>query len=154
MTNNDILRRLRYTFDLGDDRMIQLFTLGEYEVTRAEVSDWLKKDEDEAFVEISDEKLAIFLNGLISDKRGKKEGASPAPEKRLNHNMVLRKIKIALQLQDQDILDILSLDDFPISKHELSAFFRNPDHKHYRILNGQMFRHFMNGLQKKVKGEG
>lgn len=151
MTNNDILRRLRYTFDLGDDQMMHLFAQGDYAATRAEISDWLKKDEDEAFVEMEDEKLAIFLNGFISEKRGKKEGPSPVPEKRLNHNMILRKLKIALHLQDEDILEILKISEFPISKHELSAFFRNPEHKHYRVLNGQLFRNFMNGLQKKLK---
>ena len=84
MTNNDILRRIRYTFDYSDSKMIKIFALAESEVTRAEVSDWLKQDDDEAYVECSDTQLALFLNGLINEKRGKKEGAQPEPEKSLN----------------------------------------------------------------------
>lgn len=72
MNNNDVLRRIRYTFDLNDRKMIELFSKGEKEVTRAEISDWLKKDDDENFKEISDKDLAIFLNGFIIEKRGEK----------------------------------------------------------------------------------
>ncbi len=46
MTNNDVLRRLRYTFNFNDDKMIAIFALGGLEVTRAEISDWLKKEDD------------------------------------------------------------------------------------------------------------
>jgi len=93
MTTNDILRRLRYTFDYSDSKMMSLFAMGSKEVTRAEVSDWLKDEEDEAHVEMEDKMLAIFLNGLIVDKRGKKEGPQPALETFLNNNDVLKKIK-------------------------------------------------------------
>jgi len=90
MTTNDILRRLRYTFDFSDSKMMSLFAMGSKEVTRAEVSDWLKDEEDEAYVEMEDRMLAIFLNGLIVDKRGKKEGPQPELETFLNNNDVLK----------------------------------------------------------------
>ncbi len=101
-------------------------------VSRAEVSDWLKKDDDAAFIAIPDLALAQFLNGLIIEKRGRKEGPQPEAESKLNHNIVFRKLKIALDLKDDDILALLQLADFRLSKHELSAFFRRPDHHHYR----------------------
>ena len=72
MTNNDILRRVRYIFDFNDDKMIALFALADYETTRAEISDWMKAEEDPDFKKLSDVKLATYLNGLINDKRGKK----------------------------------------------------------------------------------
>ena len=81
MKNNDILRRLRYAFDFTDSKMISLFNLGGEEVTREEISDWLKKEDDPAFKSLHDIKLAVFLNGLINDRRGKKEGEQPKPEK-------------------------------------------------------------------------
>ncbi len=80
MTNNDILRRIRYIFDLSDSAMIAIFSLADFEVTREEISDWLKKDDDPAFKNCSDASLAIFLNGFINKRRGKKEGAQPKPE--------------------------------------------------------------------------
>ena len=75
MTKNDVLRRVRYTFDFGDSKMIALFALGGIKVSREQVSDWLKKDEDPAFKTCPDRALAAFLNGLITDRRGKKDGA-------------------------------------------------------------------------------
>ena len=151
MTNNDILRRIRYTFDFSDSKMIAIFGLADHQVTREQISDWLKSDDDPAFQEISDTRLAVFLNGLINDRRGKKEGAQPEPEQRLTNNIVFRKLKIALDLKAEDILEILGLADVHISKHELSAFFRKPGHKHYRDCKDQILRNFLNGIQLKYR---
>ncbi len=151
MTNNDVLRRLRYTFDFSDSKMIKIFSLAGHQVTRAQVSAWLKKDDDPDFNSCSDSELAIFLNGLINDKRGKKEGPQPEPEKRLNNNIIFRKLKIALNLQSDDVLAMLALADLNISKHELSAFFRKPDHKHFRACKDQVLRRFLTGMQLTLK---
>jgi uncharacterized protein YehS (DUF1456 family) len=149
MNNNDILRRIRYAFNISDDGMIEIFALADLEVTRAEVSVWLKKEDDPACQPIYDKQLAIFLNGFINKKRGKKEGEQPKPEKSLNNNIVFRKLKIALNLKDDDILEILDLVDMHISKHELSAFFRSPEQSQYRPCKDQILRNFIYGLQKK-----
>jgi uncharacterized protein YehS (DUF1456 family) len=114
MNNNDTLRILRYTFDFNDFEMIDLFAKGGRQSNREEVSNWLKKDEDPAFKPIYDKDLAAFLNGLIILKRGKKEGEQPLPEKSLNNNQVFRKLKIALALKDEDILEVLGIDWVPI----------------------------------------
>jgi len=148
---NDILRRIRYAFDFDDSKMIALFGSADYQVTRAQISDWLKKDDDPAFQELSDTQLAIFLNGLINHKRGKKEGPQPVPETRLTNNMIFMKLKIALNLKAEDVLGVLALADLRISKHELSAFFRKPDNKHYRECNDQILRNFLKGLQLKYR---
>jgi uncharacterized protein YehS (DUF1456 family) len=152
MTNNDILRRVRYIFDFDDSKMIAVFGCADVQVTREQISDWLKKEDDPAYQNCSDTQLAIFLNGLINDKRGKKEGAQPEPEKRLTNNMIFKKLKIALNLKAEDVLDILSRVGFPLSKHELSAFFRKPGHKHYRECKDQVLRNFLQGLQLKYRG--
>jgi len=149
VTNNDILRRLRYIFDFSDSKMISLFGLANLEVTRGQVSDWLKKEDDPAYKNCPDTKLAIFLNGLINDRRGKKEGPQPKPETRLTNNIIFRKLKIALDLKADDVLKILELANQHLSKHELSAFFRKPDHKHYRDCKDQILRNFLKGVQLK-----
>ncbi|MES2588224.1 MAG: DUF1456 family protein [Bacteroidota bacterium] len=151
MTNNDILRRLRYTFDFSDDKMIAIFASADCEVTRAQISDWMKKDDDESYKSLHDVNFASFLNGFINLKRGKREGEQPVPEKTLNNNIIFRKLKIALDYKDDDIIEVLKLQDFRISKHELSAFFRNPSHGHYRLCKDQILRNFVYGLQKKYR---
>ncbi len=151
MTNNDILRRIRYTFDFDDSKMISIFGLADHQVTREQISDWLKKEGDPASQECSDTNLAIFLNGLINDKRGKKEGPQPEPENRLTNNIIFMKLKIALNLKAEDVLKIMDLSNLHMSKHELSAFFRRPDHKHYRECKDQILRNFLKGVQLKYR---
>jgi uncharacterized protein YehS (DUF1456 family) len=150
MRNNDILRRLRYTFDLKDSQMMSLFALGGHPATREQVGGWLKRDDDPACQECSDTQLAAFLNGFIIEKRGRKEGPQPAPENVLTNNVILMKLRIALNLKAEDVLEIMGLADMPISKHELSAFSRRPDHKHYRECKDQMLRNFLKGIQIKT----
>lgn len=151
MTNNDVMRRLRYIFDLDDAAMIALFSLAGFSVMRSQVSDWLKKDDDPAFAKCRDKELALFLNGLIIDFRGKKDGPQPAPESQLTNNVILNKLKIALSLKADDMLEILKLADTTISKHELSALFRKPGHKHFRECKDQILRNFLQGLQRKYR---
>lgn len=151
MDNNNILQRIRYIFDFSDDKMIEIFGLAATEVNREEVSNWLKKDDDPEHKSLHDKQLAIFLNGLITEKRGKKDGEVPKPEKKLNNNQILRKLKIALNLQSEDMLAIMELANFKISKHELSAFFRKPGQSQYRICKDQVLRNFLNGLQLKYR---
>lgn len=151
MTNNEILRKIRYIYDFSDTAMIELFNLAEYEVDRSTVSDWLKKDDDPMYVKLTDRELAIFLNGLIIENRGKREGPIPEPENPLSNNMILKKMKIALNLQSDDILELFNSVDRKLSSHELSAFFRNANHKSYRPLLDQYLRNFFTALQLKHK---
>tara|TARA_R110002111_G_scaffold109121_14_gene167950 strand:- start:1123 stop:1626 length:504 start_codon:yes stop_codon:yes gene_type:complete len=151
VTNNDILRRLRYTLDLNDDTVINIFKHVEHTVTREQISNWLKKEEDPDYHNCNDNQLAHFLNGLITERRGKKDGPIPKAEKNLNNNLIFTKLKIAFNLKAEDVLDILALADLTISKHELSAFFRKPDHKHYRSCKDQILRNFLMGLQLKYR---
>jgi uncharacterized protein YehS (DUF1456 family) len=148
MTNNDILRRIRYLFDFSELKIIAIFKLANYDVNKADVSYWLKKKDDPLLKELKDRELAIFLNGLIIEKRGKKDGPQPEPEDTLNNNMVFRKLKIALDLKADDILDLFALVNVKLSKHELSAFFRKPDHKSYRPCLDQYLRNFFNALSE------
>ena len=154
MTTNDVLRRVRYIFDLNDAKMIAVFALAGREVSRGEVSAWLKKDEDSEFQECPDIELATFLNGLITEKRGAKDGATPEAESVLPNNLILLKLKIALTLRAEDIIGILNLAGLRLSKPELSAFFRKKNHPHYRQCKDQVLRNFLQGLQMKMRGDG
>ena len=138
-------------FKFTDLKMIDIFKQCEYEVSISDVTLWLKKEEDPLQVEISDLELATFLNGLIIEKRGKREGPQPETEVRLSNNMILRKMKIACDLKADDILDMCNAINKTIGKHELSAFFRKPDHRSYRPCMDQYLRNFFNALQLKLR---
>jgi uncharacterized protein YehS (DUF1456 family) len=153
VTNNDILHRIRFIFDLNDTTMIDIFRMGGLPVTREQVVAWLKKDTDPACQNCSDSQLAMFLNGFIIYRRGNKEGAQPEPEQHITNNIIFRKLKIALDLQAEDILEILELADIHLGKHELSALFRKPGHKHYRECKDSILGGFLNGAQIIYSGE-
>ncbi len=133
--------------------MITVFAQAELSVTRSQVSNWLKKDDDPEHQQCDDRVLSCYLNGLINEMRGKKEGPQPEPEDKLNNNIIFKKLKIALNLKAEDILRIMGLVDFTISKHELSAFFRKKGHKHYRECQEQILRNFLHGIQIEYRNE-
>lgn len=64
----------------------------------------------------------------------------------MTNNDILKKLRVALKLQDDDIINILKLVDFNISKNELSALFRKEDHPNYKECGDQLLRNFLNGL--------
>ena len=146
MTNNDILRRIRYIFNYNDQKMIAIFASAELEVTREQVSNWLKKEDDADYVKCFDKQLAFFLNGLINEKRGKKPGPQHPPENRLTNNIILTKLKIAFNLKSEDIIELFAKENLTVSKPELSAFSRKPNHQHYRECKDQFLRNFLQGL--------
>lgn len=151
MTNNDILRRLRFSFNLSDKQVCDIFALANTGATVGQVENWLRKDDDKDQVSLSDYNLASFLNGFIVFKRGKKDGQDPVNEKQLNNNLVLVKLKIAMSLQADDIINMLKSVDFNLGKSELSAFFRKPDHRHYRECKDQVLRNFLKAVQQRFR---
>lgn len=70
----------------------------------------------------------------------------------LTNNDILKKLRVALYLKDTDILDILKLADFEVSKTELSALFRAPEDERYMECGDQLLRRFLDGLIIKMRG--
>ena len=64
----------------------------------------------------------------------------------LTNNYILKNLRVALKMRDDDIIKVLKLVDFNISKSELSAFFRSEDHPNYMVCKDQLLRNFLNGL--------
>ncbi|MDO9185720.1 MAG: DUF1456 family protein [Bacteroidota bacterium] len=64
----------------------------------------------------------------------------------LTNNDILKKIRVALELKDEDVVKILKLADFEITKSELNALYRKPDHANYKECGDQLLRNFLNGL--------
>jgi len=147
MINNDVLRSVRYMLDISDIKIVEIFRLDDYEVQKADVVAFLKKDEEEGYLACSDEVMAHFLDGLIYAMRGKEDSRpSPPKEKRMTNNIVLKKLRVAFELKDEDMHAILQTSGFPISKPELSALFRKVGHHNYRVCGDQLLRNFLRGL--------
>lgn len=158
MNNNDILRRLRYAFNLSNKAALELFSkdpASTAELSAADLHARLLKQEEEGFVLCEDNELNAFLDGLIVSRRGLREPAPPArklaADFRLSRNDILKKLRIAMNYREEDMLSALADGGSTLSKGELSAFFRKPGHKHYRACGNQVLRNFISGLTQHLR---
>jgi uncharacterized protein YehS (DUF1456 family) len=156
MTNNDVFRRLRYTLDLSNPAVLEIFRLSGRELSHSDFMALLKKEGEEGYQECSDPVLEDFLDGLIALKRGKRQdpsGATPGKAGRLNNNDILKKIRIALELKEAEMLAVFKLAGFPTSKSELTALFRTKGHENYKECGDQLLRNFLKGLTLKYRDD-
>jgi uncharacterized protein YehS (DUF1456 family) len=159
MNNNDILRRLRYAFDFSNKHTTELFSLdpnSSAELSQSQLLQRLAKEEDAEFTECTDSELAAFLDGLIVSKRGLREPpkgtalasvASNIPVTfRLSKNDILKKLRIAMNYREKEMMAALKAGGSTLTKSELGALFRNSQHKHFRACGNQVLRNFIKGL--------
>lgn len=149
MTHNDTLKRLRFALKLNDTKVLAILASVGLDISPFLLTAMMKKDSDAEFKDCSSRTLAAFLDGLIISLRGAQEGRPPVllgEEDELSNNEILRKIRIALKLNDTDIIAIMALVDFRVSKSELSALFRKADHRNYKTCGDQFLRNFLSGL--------
>ncbi|MBT2685937.1 DUF1456 family protein [Bacillus sp. ISL-37] len=163
MLNNDIMIRLRYALDIKDTDMVEIFNLGGVNVTKDDVRMMLQKiDEDEYgdeevpddYIRINNAMMEQFLNGMVTFKRGKRPGETGAPPitGETVNNQLLKKVKIALSLTSEDMLEIFDLAGVRVSKGELGAILRKEGHKNYRECGDKFARNFLKGLALKFRG--
>lgn len=147
MLNNDVLRSVRYMLDVNDAKLAEIIALSGKTVTSAELEPLLKKEDDDGFIACDDELMAHFLDGLVYFKRGKDDSRPAQPfELPMTNNMVLKKLRVAFELKEDDMHAIMQSVDFPVSKPEMSALFRKFGHSNYRTCGDQFLRNFLKGL--------
>ena len=152
MTKNDILRRLRYALQIRDTQVAKMISRSGSPIEPAQVVSWMKGEEDEGYVELPDPILCRFLDGLILEKRGPRpDGQIPVPLEFLSNNEILRKLRIALELRDEEMSAVFEQAEFVVTKAELSSFFRKEGHRNYRKCPEQVLRKFLQGLSKNVE---
>ena len=153
MINNDVIRSVRYMLNISEFKLVEIVKLGGGEVTQAAMNAYIKREDEPGFEECGQNVMSRFLNGLIYFKRGKDESRSPLGPELPTNNVVLKKLRVAFELKDEDIISMLDSDGFKVSKTELSALFRKEGHQNYRPCGDQFLRSFLKGLTAKVKGQ-
>jgi len=152
MIHNDVLRGVRYMLNVSDGKLVDIIALGGLTVPIEAVRTYLKKEEEAGFVRCPDAVMAHFLDGLVIHKRGKDESRPPQPvQLPVTNNDILKKLRVAFELREDDIRQILERVDFPISKPELSALFRKAGHDNYRPCGDQLLRNFLKGLTLRLR---
>lgn len=150
MINNDILRRITTILNFNEEKICSVFQLSECEISAEQLASFFKEKDDQAYKELLDVELASFLNGLIIDQRGKKDGPQREAEIVLNNNAIFNKLKIAMALKAEDVIETLELAELSLTKYELSAFFRNENNKHFRNCPDDVLSAFIKGLKVKL----
>lgn len=153
MTNNDVLRSVRYMLDLSDAKIVEIIKLAGGDVSKEEVAAYLQKEDEAGYQVCHDGVMAHFLDGLVFFKRGKDESRPAQPfELPVTNNKVLKKLRVAFELKEEDMHAILDAVGFAVSKPELSALFRKEGHSNYRNCGDQLLRNFLKGLTLRVRG--
>jgi uncharacterized protein YehS (DUF1456 family) len=154
MRNEDVLRSIRYMMKITDEEMTNILKLAEVVIPVGRMEQILKKEDfdgkrDDA---ASDELTASFLDGLIIKLRGKDDKHPPQPFKApLTNNTILKKLRVAFSLRDDDMHSSMEAGGFPITKPEMSAFFRKEGQKNYRECKDQVLRYFLKGLTMRIR---
>lgn len=152
MRNNDILKSLRYILNVNEAEMAEILKLAGYKPTRSEI-DYIFEDNDDEGPDSTHELTAHFLDGVIYHKRGMSDKHPPQPIRYpVTNNMILKKLRVAFTLREEDILDLIKKTGFKISSTELSALFRKENHKNYRPAGDQVLRYFLRGLAERERG--
>ena len=153
MNHNDVLRSMRYMLKVNDAKIIEIVGLSGLTVSADEVASYMNKEEEEGYVRCPDAVMAHFLDGLVIHRRGRDESRPPQPiEVPVTNNAVLKKLRVAFELKEDDMHAILKSVDFPVTKPELSALFRKAGHDNYRPCGDQLLRNFLKGLTQRVHG--
>ncbi|HAW25993.1 MAG: hypothetical protein CMK99_09195 [Pseudomonas sp.] len=151
MINNDVMRSVRYILNVNDAKIAEITRLTGCEIPDSEAVAYLKKEDEDGFKPCPDRIMAHFLDGLVIYKRGKDESRPTPPiELPVTNNMVLKKLRVAFELKEDDMHAILQSVDFPVSKPELNALFRKAGHSNYRVCGDQLLRNFLKGLAQRA----
>lgn len=153
MINNDVIRSVRYMLNINDKKLVEIFKLADFDIAVVDIQDFLLKDDEVNYIACDDQVMAHFLDGLIYFKRGKDKDRPPVPfEIPISNNTILKKLRVAFELKEDDMHDIFDKAGFKIGKHELSAFLRREGHSNYRPCGDQVLRYFLKGLTSRLRG--
>jgi len=150
VNNNHTLDKLRDVLKLTDTNVIECFTLAGHPLSPEEQAGLHSEAKGAARIALSDALLTSFLDGLIIARRGPRPsgGASPEPAAELTNNMILKKIRIALNLYEKDMLKLFVAGGKPLSNGELRVLFRKSTHKHYKACDDQLLSAFLDGIKE------
>ncbi len=137
--------------NISEFKLVEIVKMGGGEVTQAQMNAFIKKEDEPGFEACPQNVMARFLNGLIYMRRGKDETRPPLAPELPTNNVVLKKLRVAFELKDEDILSMLDEAGCKVTKTELSALFRKEGHHNYRECGDQLLRNFLKGLTNRLK---
>jgi uncharacterized protein YehS (DUF1456 family) len=149
MLPNTVLYKIKTALQLDEAEILRIFELEEYPMSRDKLRNILAHPKEKHFSPCDYETLGVFLDGLITYKRG------PSPRKKdddtlieLTNNLILKKLRIALKLEEMETDMIFALGGAKLSKQELKSLFRKEDHKNFKACGDDLLLAFLDGLDE------
>ncbi|MCF6205894.1 MAG: DUF1456 family protein [Sulfurovum sp.] len=146
---NEVLYRIQQALNLTPEEMLEAYALAKYPMTREHLEALLKRKQDKDALPCSYEELGVFLDGLILLKRGPSPKKSESDEVvELTNNLILKKLRIALELKEPETELIFNMGDVMLTKQELKSLFRNENHKNFKSCPDALLLAFLEGLEE------
>jgi len=148
LKTNDILYKIQKALNLSQEEMLEAYKLADYKMDATHLDSLLKRHQDDGFKLCSYEELGVFLDGFVILKRG------PSPKKQndeaveLTNNLILKKLRIALELKEAETEIIFSLGEAELSKQQLASLFRKEGHKNFKECSDELLMAFLDGLDE------
>ena len=149
ISTNEILYRIKKALKLSTEEMLEAYKIEDYDMETSHLESLLKRRLDDGFVTATYEELGVFLDGFVTLKRG------PSPKKpndheavELTNNLILKKLRIALELKEAETEIIFGLADVELSKHQLASLFRKEGHKNFKECSDELLMSFLEGLDE------
>ena len=149
INTNEILYRIQQAMNLTTEEMIEAYKLEAYNMETSHLESLLKRRNDIGFILCTYEELGLFLDGLVTLKRG------PSPKKanndeviELSNNLILKKLRIALELKEAETEIIFGLADIELTKQQLASLFRKEGHKNFKACSDELLMAFLEGLDE------
>lgn len=148
MDTNEIIYKIKKALSLSDTDILKAYELESYTMSTEHLASLLTKRQEKSFKECSFEELGVFLDGLVTLKRG------PSPKKdedaivELTNNLILKKLRIALELKEPETEIVFGLGEVELSKQELKSLFRKAGHKNFKECSDELLMAFIDGLDE------
>jgi len=149
LKTNDILYKIQKALNLSQEEMLEAYKLADYKMESSHLDSLLKRRQDEGSKLCSYEELGVFLDGFVILKRGpspKKSNNDEAVE--LTNNLILKKLRIALELKEAETEIIFSLGEAKLSKQQLASLFRKEGHKNFKECSDELIMAFLDGMDE------
>lgn len=148
VSTNEILFRIQKALNLTKEEILETYRLEAYKMDPSHLESLLKRRNEKGFMLCSYEELGVFLDGLVTLKRG------PSPKKNsdeaveLTNNLILKKLRIALELREAETEIIFGLGEVELSKQQMASLFRKEGHKNFKVCSDELLMAFLDGLDE------
>ena len=149
MRINDILFKIKTALSLDDKMIIDAYALVGHEMSQDRLTNILKRHQDRGYAEATYEELGLFLDGLVVLKRGESSTLKDEDEVvELTNNLILKKLRVALELKEPQLLILFGLADVTITKRQIGSLFRKEGGKNFKLCSDELLFSFLEGLDE------